>query len=118
LIDDNTDPKNPKGKVVKEDKEVTPGTLPKHFGGKETTATQPCANDQYKVAVFEDKANPGGWHVMRQDPGSKTWTGKNGDGPVVEGIYSPSLYYKTVYKPIGEVQSTYWCVPIKTKIPQ
>ena len=48
------------------------------------------------------------WHVERQDCGTKFWSSKNGEGPLVIGISNPDDYYQKAYGPVLGVKKICW----------
>ena len=90
---------------------IAPTQIPGLLGAKWIRTNQSCPAGMNKLKVYEDSANPLGWHVMRKDYGASTWSSKNGDFSRYEGIRNPDTYYRKLFKPTGEVNIVAWCVP-------
>jgi len=89
-----------------------PNKIFPHFGCNQITCSTPVnCKARAKVAVFEDSANSGNWHVERQTC-DKGWTSKYGQEPLYDQIKDPMADYISVYHPKGKVKETCWSCPV------
>jgi hypothetical protein len=72
---------------------------------------RPDCTSRNKIVIFVDPAQHDNFHAMRQQCNG-LWVSKNGDDPPVADLPGPPLdYYKSIYPPKGEVQTTCWSCP-------
>lgn len=91
---------------------TSPSTVPPKAGCSGTSCedTAHCPCGQSKAVIYENSANPVGYHGYKQDDDG-SYSCKYGEGPVHTGIQDPIADYQAVYQPSGTVSKTCWCCP-------